>query len=167
MALEQVIDADKGMQHQESAAEKEKSKRDNEQKCSFECGTKKEIQYERVIFMLKPLEPQPLYAYKGATFEESIVLRNARKEIRHLESGEKLILGIRPHYSDVCIIQRIWTIDDEINNEYPINITPEEMDIEPDEYLYDVSLQTADGDFYKIIPESLFTVLSSSTHKIS
>ena len=44
-------------------------------------------------------------------------------------------------------------------------ITPEEMDIEPDEYKYDVGLQTADGDFYKVISESSFTVLSSTTKK--
>ena len=166
MALEQVIDFDKGMQYQESAAEKEEPKRNYEQKCGFECGTKKEIQYERVIFMLKPLEPIPLFAYKGKTFEDSIVLRNALKEIQHLESGERMVLGIRPHYSDTCIIEKIWTAEDETDNGYLIKITPEEMDIDVDEYRYDVSVQTADGDFYPVIPESSFYVLSSCTHKL-
>lgn len=108
---------------------------------------------------------QDIYADRGATYENYITLRNKAGEIVHLASGDMLIMGIRPHYSGTCIIERTWTIDDEVDNVYPIHITPEEMDIEPDEYKYDVSLQTADGDFYKIIRESSFTVLDSTTKK--
>ena len=49
MALESVIDIDKGMQYKKSDSQKEESARDNESKCSFKCGKTKEIQYERVI----------------------------------------------------------------------------------------------------------------------
>ena len=115
--------------------------------------------------MTEPLKKQPLYAYKGATFEDCIVLRNERDEIQFLEDGNVLVFGIRPHYSGECIIQRTWTVGDEADNAYFINLTPEETDIEPDEYKYDVSIQTADGDFYKVIPESPFVVLESTTKK--
>ena len=39
------------------------------------------------------------------------------------------------------------------------------MDIEPDEYEYDASVQTADGAFIKIIPPSKFEVLKVVTMK--
>lgn len=108
---------------------------------------------------------QDIYADRGATFDDYITLTNLQKDVIHLAEGDTLIMGIRPHYSETCIIERTWTIADEVNNVYPIHITPEEMDIEPDEYKYDVGLQTADGDFYKVISESSFTVLSSTTKK--
>lgn len=106
-----------------------------------------------------------LYGDQGATFRDFIALYDDIDGMIHLAEGDTLIMGIRPHYSDTCIIERTWTIEDEVDNVYPIHITPEEMDIEPDEYKYDVSLQTADGDFYKIIRESSFTVFGSTTKK--
>lgn len=112
------------------------------------------------------LERQDITAYQGASYIDSIILKDKNTgNILHLSEGDKLVFGIRPHYSDECIIERILTLNDERDNTYPINITPEEMEIEPDEYKYDVGLQTADGDFIKIIPESSFNVIKSTTHK--
>lgn len=110
---------------------------------------------------------QDLFAFQGASFKCRIVLKNERDATLYLSEGDKIIFGIRPHYSDNCIIQRVITFEDEVNGTYPIDVTPEEMEIEPDEYKYDISLQTSDGELYKIVPESSFNVLNSSTHKQS
>ena len=111
------------------------------------------------------LRRQDVQCYRGTTYDDSRALQNENEEPASLSSGDKIIYGIKPHYSDECILERVLTSRDEINGEYPIHFTPEEMDIEPDEYEYDVSVQTADGDFIKIIPPSTFEILKSVTKK--
>lgn len=111
------------------------------------------------------LKQQDVKWYRGTSYDDSIVLQNENKEPISLSSGDKIIYGIKPHYSDECILERVLTSDDEIGGEYPIHFTPEEMDLEPDEYEYDASVQTADGEFIKIIPPSKFEILKSVTMK--
>ena len=111
------------------------------------------------------LQRQDVKWYQGTSYNDSIVLQNENKEPVSLSSGDKIIYGIKPHYSEECILEKVLTLQDEINGEYPIHFTPEEMDIEPDEYEYDAGVQTSDGEFIKIIPPSTFEILKSITKK--
>ena len=115
--------------------------------------------------MLKELKRQDVKWYRGTDYYDSIVLKNENDEHTTLSSGDMIIYGIKSRYSDKCILERVLTSRDEINGEYPIHFTAEEMDIEPDEYEYDASVQTADGAFIKIIPPSKFEVLKVVTMK--
>ena len=111
------------------------------------------------------LKRQDVQCYRGTTYDDSITLQHENKEPVSLSSGDKIIYGIKPRYSDTCILEKVLTLRDEINGVYPIHFTPEEMNIEPDEYEYDASIQTTDGNFVKIIPPSTFEILKSVTMK--
>ena len=104
-------------------------------------------------------------SYQAASYFDSIILKNENGEQLRLSEGEKIIFGIKPHYSSDYIIKKTFTAADELNGQYPLKLTPEELDIVPERYYYDVSVQTADGEFIKIVPKSIFDVLESMTKK--
>ncbi len=104
-------------------------------------------------------------AYQAASFFDSIVLQNDSGQQLVLSEGEKIIFGVKSHYTGDYVIKKVFTSADEVNGKYPLNLTPEEMDILPERYYYDVSVQTADGQFIKIVPESFFDVYESITRK--
>ena len=106
---------------------------------------------------------QDLKAYQKSTFTQSLVLRNEDNEDITLSEGEKIIFGVKAHYSGDYIIKKVLTEDD--NGVYHISISPEELNITPQRYYYDVSIQTLSGSFEKIIPKSVFDVLESETEK--
>ena len=108
---------------------------------------------------------QDLKAYQKTTFTQSLVLRNEDNEDITLSEGEKIIFGVKAHYSGDYIIKKVLTSDDDDNGVYHISISPEELNITPQRYYYDVGIQTASGAFEKIIPKSNFDVLESETEK--
>ena len=106
---------------------------------------------------------QDLKAYQKSTFTQSLILKNEDEENITLSEGEKIIFGVKSHYSGDYIIKKVLTEDD--NGVYHISISPEELNITPQRYYYDVSIQTLSGSFEKIIPKSVFDVLESETEK--
>ena len=82
-----------------------------------------------------------------------------------LESGDKLIFTVKSHHTGNYIIKKILTASDIFEGTYPFGITPEELDIPPGRYFYDVSLQYSNGDIEKIVPLSNFDVMPSMTKK--
>lgn len=108
---------------------------------------------------------QDKQAFQATTFTDSISLVDENKNPVSLASSEKLIFTVKSHYSADYIIKRVFTSSDTFNGEFPINITPEELDIPPGRYFYDVRLQKTNGDFVPIVPKSLFDVLETESRK--
>ena len=106
---------------------------------------------------------QDTFAYQKASYTNDIILKNEDGEPLTLSDGEKIIFGVKSHYSGDYIIKKVLTTDD--NGVYHISISPEELNITPQRYYYDVGIQTASGAFEKIIPKSNFDVLESETEK--
>lgn len=78
-----------------------------------------------------------------------------------LSSGEKLIFAMKKKNCSQLLIQKIITSDslDSEKNGYFLTLTSEETDLEPGQYLYDVTLCYADGQREKIIRPTSFYVL--------
>ena len=75
---------------------------------------------------------QDLKAYQKATFTQSLILKNEDEENITLSEGEKIIFGVKSHYTGDYILKKVFTSADEVNGKYPLNLTPEEMDILPE-----------------------------------
>lgn len=103
--------------------------------------------------------------YQATSHFESIALVDENGTSVTLESGDKLIFTVKAHYTGDHIIKKILTSDDIFEGEYPFCITPEELDIQPGRYFYDVRLQKANGDFLPIVPKSNFDVLETESRK--
>ena len=103
--------------------------------------------------------------YQSTSHFESIALVDENGTSVTLESGDKLIFTVKAHYTGDHIIKKILTASDIFEGAYPINVTPEELDIPPNRYFYDVSLQHSNGDIEKIVPLSNFDVMPSMTKK--
>ena len=112
-------------------------------------------------------------AYHKASWFCSIRLKNENGEPLRLSEGEKLVFGVKADHTDTgYIVKKVLTADDEIDGGYPIVLTPYEMTltpghnpISPDRYWYDVSVQSPDGSFIKIVPQSAFIIKPSFTEK--
>lgn len=103
--------------------------------------------------------------YQATSYFDSIALVDENGTSVTLESGDKLIFTVKAHHSGDCIIKKVLTADDIFESAYPINVTPEELDIPPNRYFYDVRLQKANGDFLPIVPKSNFDVLETESRK--
>lgn len=108
---------------------------------------------------------QDKQAFQATTFTDSISLVDEDENPVSLSSGEKLIFTVKSHYSADSIVKRVFTSNDILDGAYSINITPEELDIPPGRYFYDVRLQKTNGDFVPIVPKSLFDVLETESRK--
>lgn len=108
---------------------------------------------------------QDKQAYQATTFTDSISLVDENENPVELSDGDKLIFGVKAHYSADYIVKRVFTSNDIFKGAYSINITPEELDIPPGRYFYDVRLQKTNGDFIPIVPKSNFDVLETESRK--
>lgn len=108
---------------------------------------------------------QDKIVYQATSYFDSIALVDENGTSVTLESGDKLIFTVKAHHSGDCIIKKVLTADDIFESAYPINVTPEELDIPPGRYFYDVRLQKANGDFLPIVPKSNFDVLETESRK--
>lgn len=102
---------------------------------------------------------------KGRTISLVISVDDADNEPYTLESGDKIRFGVRNVSGGNKLIYKELTSSDEVDGKYPLELTPEDTAIAPGRYLYDVSLQTSDGDLYDIVPADYFIVKDSVTFK--
>lgn len=102
---------------------------------------------------------------KGRTLSVVISVDDADGEPYTLESGDKIRFGVRNVSGGNKLIYKELTSSDEVDGEYPLTLTPENTNIAVGRYLYDVSLQTSDGDLYDIVPADYFIVKDSVTFK--
>ena len=102
---------------------------------------------------------------KGGTLYLIIDLTDVDDEPYTLESGDKIRFGVRNVSGGNKLIYKELTSSDEVDGKYPLKLTPENTNINPGRYLYDVSLQTSDGDLYDIVPADYFIVKDSVTFK--
>lgn len=103
--------------------------------------------------------------YQATSYFDSIALVDENGTSTTLSSGDKLIFTVKSHHTGNYIIKKILTASDIFEGTYPFGITPEELDIPPGRYFYDVRLQKANGDFLPIVPKSNFDVLETESRK--
>lgn len=117
--------------------------------------------------MFLKLEPyrQDKKAYHAATFSDYVLLKSRKGEPVLLPAGAKIIIGVKSFSDGNYVLHRTLTSENEDNGIYPYCFTPEEMNIPPGRYFYDISVQTLDGHLYKVVPRSNFDVLESYTEK--
>lgn len=102
---------------------------------------------------------------KGRTLSVVISVEDVDGEPYTLESGDKIRFGVRNVSGGNKLIYKELTSSDEVDGEYPLTLTPENTNIAVGRYLYDVSLQTSDGDLYDIVHADYFIVKDSVTFK--
>lgn len=106
-----------------------------------------------------------LTTQKGRTLSVVISVEDADGEPYTLESGDKIRFGVRNVSGGNKLIYKELTSEDEIDGEYPLTLTPENTNITPNRYLYDVSLQLSSGELYDIVSADYFIVKDSVTFK--
>lgn len=106
-----------------------------------------------------------LTTQKGRTLSVVISVEDADNEPYTLESGDKIRFGVRNVSGGNKLIYKELTSSDEVDGTYPLELTPEDTNIVVGRYLYDVSLQTSDGEMYDIVPPDYFIVKDAVTYK--
>lgn len=107
-----------------------------------------------------------LKTQKGRSFDITIEITSQNGKPYVLESGETLRFGVKaPHDDSTYLIIKRLTSNDEINGKYPISLSPTDTNINARRYLYDCSLQTADGGCSTVLPTDYFVVEKSITYK--
>lgn len=102
---------------------------------------------------------------KGRTISLVISVDDADDDTYTLQTGDKIRFGVRAVSGGSKLIYKELTSEDEVDGEYPLTLTPENTNITPNRYLYDVSLQTSSGELYDIVPADYFIVKDSVTYK--
>lgn len=102
---------------------------------------------------------------QGRTVDLTIAIETADGEPYTLQTGDTIRFGVRPCFGGNKIIFKTLTSSDEVDGEYPLTLAPEDTNIAPQRYFYDVSLQLADGSLYDIVPADYFIVKDSVTFK--
>ncbi|MED9970004.1 MAG: hypothetical protein UFA98_08355 [Ruminococcus sp.] len=91
---------------------------------------------------------------KGSTFFGRIELTDRDQNVVLLEETDKLIFTVRKgYYSEEegnPLIKKVITPDREIEGGYCFELTPEETDLNPGTYYYDIGVQCENGEFYHI-----------------
>ena len=107
-----------------------------------------------------------LSIYQGSTLNLTITIEGADEQPYLLQTGDKMRFGVKYiENGGSYLIYKELTSSDEVDGEYPLTLTPENTNIAVGRYLYDVSLQTSDGDLYDIVPADYFIVKDSVTFK--
>jgi hypothetical protein len=102
---------------------------------------------------------------QGRTVDLVIAVETSEGEPYTLQTGDTIRFGVRPCFGGNKVIFKTLTSADEVDGEYPLTLAPEDTNITPQRYLYDVSLQLADGSLYDIMPTDYFVVKGSTTFK--
>ena len=109
---------------------------------------------------------QDLSVIKGTSRYITVDLTDNDGNVYKLESGDKLIFGVkRDRYSTAYIIKKTLTADDELDGKYTFALTPEDTNIFPCRYFYDIGLQFSDGEFQMVVPLSIFYIEGAVTAK--
>ena len=104
---------------------------------------------------------------RGTTQNLLITITDEVGEIYKLQDGDVLRFGIKRNWQDtdygVC---KEITSDNLQDDGYIIALAPEDtLNLLAENYYFDVGLQTADGDYYMIIPCSQCVILPAITQK--
>lgn len=103
---------------------------------------------------------------QSRTLYRTISIKNKfTKEPYILQEGDKIRFGVRPVFGGDYVILKKLTSANEVNGKYPLMLAPEDTNIIPQRYFYDVSLQLADGSCHDIVKSQYFIVKSSVTFK--
>jgi hypothetical protein len=102
---------------------------------------------------------------RGTTNTLSLTIEDENGELYKLKDSEKIIFGVKSNAEnsdyDICKIAT-----EAVDSTYIINITPEDTAGYPfGRYYFDVGLQTADGNYYMVIPCSEFYIKKAVTSK--
>ena len=113
---------------------------------------------------------KPYQQHQGACRKSSwfagVALSDSSREPVRLGSGDKLIFGIKRDPEDTAYtVRKVLTSADELGGVYTISLTPEDLNVTPDRYFYDIGVQTEDGSFIKIVPLSPFDICPNITEK--
>lgn len=107
-----------------------------------------------------------LTTQKGRTLYCTISVKNKfTKETYTLQTGDKIRFGVRPCFGGDYVILKKLTSENELNGKYPLMLAPEDTNITPQRYFYDISLQLADGSCHDIVKSQYFIVKNSVTFK--
>lgn len=101
-----------------------------------------------------------IYAYKNRSLSRNVKVISDG-EIYQLESGEKLIFGVKSSSDDVCVIRKELTSDnfDTESQCYKLKITSTEMtNIDEGSYIYDIALKKTNGQLEKVVRPTAFIV---------
>ena len=117
------------------------------------------------ITITKPI--QHLVLYQGNSVYITVLLADIINDSSYqLATGDKLIFGVkRNKNSSSFVIKKILTSADELDGQYTFSFTPEDMNISPCRYYYDVGLQFSDGGFKTVVHPSRFKVIATVTGK--
>ena len=102
---------------------------------------------------------------QGGTLYLTINLTDIDNNPYTLESGDKIRFGVRNVSGGNKLIYKELTSADEVDGTYPLELTPEDTNITPGRYLYDISIQLADGSCHDIAKSEYFIVRNSVTFK--
>lgn len=103
---------------------------------------------------------------RGTTNAINVVIYNNDGSIYALESGDKLIFGVKKSLSDIdYAIKKISTSNNKDGNGYNITLEPSDTQNLLGSYLYEVALQTASGEYYIVIDCSNFVITNTLTQK--
>ena len=117
------------------------------------------------ITITKPV--QHLEVYQGNSTYITVLLDDIINDSSYqLAAGDKLIFGVkRKKNANEFVIKKILTSADELGGEYTFSFTPEDMNIFPCRYYYDVGLQFSDGGFETVVHPSRFRVIGTVAGK--
>ena len=90
-----------------------------------------------------------------------ITLTDHDGNLRALSSGEKIIFGLKRKCTDtdLLFVKAALPVDLGL---YNVELCPEDTDLEPGKYFYDVGLQSG-GDYFNIVEPSPFVVQANVT----
>lgn len=104
---------------------------------------------------------------RGTTNDLSLNIEDENGEQYTLQDGEKIIFGVKSNAenSDYDIVKTL-TSADMVDNAYTIKLIPDDtLGLPFGRYYFDIGLQTADGDYYMIVPCDEFCVCKAITAK--
>lgn len=104
---------------------------------------------------------------RGTTNDLNLSIEDEKGEQYTLQDGEKIIFGVKSNAenSDYDIVKTL-TSADMVDNAYTIKLIPADTaELAFGRYYFDIGLQTADGDYYMVIPCSQCVILPAITKK--
>ena len=108
-----------------------------------------------------------LHIIRGTTNAFSLTIEDENGEPYTLNGGEKIIFGVKQNAenSDYDIVKTLAS-EDTANGAYIIKLEPENTSELPfGRYHCDIGLQTAEGDYYMIVPCCDFYIDKAVTQK--
>lgn len=105
----------------------------------------------------------------GTTKNVVLTIFNADGSIYELQSGDKIIFGVKEKcdkLNNEYLIKKTADSSKKSGDGYLISFYPEDTkDIPFGNYEYDAGIQTSDGDYYMVIEASIFRIKKAITAK--